>query len=238
MLACNTGLANPDREFDSREDELLYFMGTQLGQELHAIGVTDKKRLKLVQQGLLDRARNKAPRFDDGYPSMLSNWMALEYKKTVDAEKERAAQYLAEQSARQGATTSEDGLVYVPIIEGEGEQPNKGSNVTAHYVTSLSDGTVIDSTFDRGAPLQARLTQVIKCWSRGIQMMRVGGKARISCPSELTYGDRGTATIPGGAALTFEVELLDVESAVSAKAEETGVQRESGQAPPSNQPAG
>ena len=96
------------------------------------------------------------------------------------------------------------------LTEGEGDSPTADSTVTAHYHGTLRDGTVFDSSVDRGEPLTISLGQVIPCWTEGIALMRVGGKAKLTCPSGIAYGERGQGQIAPNAALTFEVELLDI----------------------------
>jgi FKBP-type peptidyl-prolyl cis-trans isomerase FkpA len=80
-----------------------------------------------------------------------------------------------------------------------------------HYHGTLRDGTVFDSSVDRGEPISFPLSGVISCWTEGVQKIKVGGKSKLVCPSETAYGDQGSGSIPGGAALAFEVELLAIE---------------------------
>jgi FKBP-type peptidyl-prolyl cis-trans isomerase FkpA len=97
------------------------------------------------------------------------------------------------------------------MAEGDGENPTASSYVTVHYHGTLRDGTVFDSSVERGTPSSFSLSGVIPCWTEAVQMIRVGGKARILCPSDTAYGDRSQPGIPGGSALLFEVELLSFE---------------------------
>ena len=97
-------------------------------------------------------------------------------------------------------------------LEGEGDFPTKGSQITAHYTGKLLDGTVFDSSVTRGTPFKFNLGagRVIKCWDQGFAQLKKGSKAILTCPPDLAYGDRGAgAMIKGGATLQFEVELLD-----------------------------
>ncbi|HEX8908988.1 MAG TPA: FKBP-type peptidyl-prolyl cis-trans isomerase, partial [Anaeromyxobacteraceae bacterium] len=91
-------------------------------------------------------------------------------------------------------------------------QPKETDTVKVHYTGTLIDGKVFDSSVKRGQPAEFPLNQVIKCWTEGVAKMKVGGKAKLVCPSSIAYGDEGRPpTIPGGATLVFEVELLDVK---------------------------
>jgi len=103
------------------------------------------------------------------------------------------------------------GFVYQEVVPGKGAAPAATDTVKVHYKGTLTDGTVFDSSIDRGQPAVFPLNQVIPCWSQGVAMMKVGGKARLVCPPELAYGDRGAPPkIKPGSTLVFEVELLDI----------------------------
>lgn len=103
------------------------------------------------------------------------------------------------------------GIVINMLREGSGAAPRNTDTVKVHYRGTLADGTEFDSSYKRGQPASFPLNRVIPCWTEAVQTIRVGGKARLQCPPELAYGDRGVpGTIPSGATLTFEVELLDI----------------------------
>lgn len=109
------------------------------------------------------------------------------------------------------ANETGSGLIYVETVAGEGNSPKPSSQVTVHYTGWLTDGTKFDSSVDRGQPATFGLNQVIAGWTEGVGMMKPGGKAMLVIPSDLGYGSRGAPpTIPGGATLVFEVELLQV----------------------------
>ncbi len=92
-----------------------------------------------------------------------------------------------------------------------GESPTRTNTVRVHYHGTLRDGTVFDSSVDRGAPFVTKLTSVIPCWTEGVQKMRVGGKARLVCPSQIAYRDRGSPPhIKPGATIAFDVELIEI----------------------------
>ncbi len=103
------------------------------------------------------------------------------------------------------------GLEYTLLRAGFGDRPNAVSKVRVHYHGTLQDGTVFDSSIERGSASTFGLNQVIKCWTEGIQLMQAGGKSKLVCPAKIAYGRRGSPpAIPPNATLTFEVELLDV----------------------------
>jgi FKBP-type peptidyl-prolyl cis-trans isomerase FkpA len=108
-------------------------------------------------------------------------------------------------------TTSSSGLVYQSIKEGTGPSPSATDTVKVHYRGTLADGKEFDSSYSRGQPLEFPLNRVIKCWTEGVQKLKVGGKAKLTCPPGIAYGERGAGgVIPPNATLTFEVELLGI----------------------------
>ena len=119
--------------------------------------------------------------------------------------------YLAENAAKKGVITTESGLQYEVLTTGTGATPTSDDQVTVHYHGMLTDGTVFDSSVDRGEPAQFGVTQVIPGWIEALQLMSVGDKWKLTIPSELAYGDRGAGGLIGpGATLVFEVELLGI----------------------------
>ena len=118
---------------------------------------------------------------------------------------------LARAAAEAGAVVTDSGLVYRSLLEGKGASPSATDTVSVHYRGSFPDGREFDSSHKRGKPASFALNRVIRCWTEGVQRMKVGGKARLTCPAALAYGDRGAGdVIPPNAVLNFEVELLAV----------------------------
>ncbi|HEY6133808.1 MAG TPA: FKBP-type peptidyl-prolyl cis-trans isomerase [Rubrivivax sp.] len=124
-----------------------------------------------------------------------------------------SAQQSAEASAKEpGASVSPNGLVYRSLQDGTGASPKGSDVVKVHYRGTLPDGTEFDSSYKRNAPAEFPLDRVIPCWTEGVARMKVGGKAKLTCPPAMAYGARGTpgGPIPPNATLFFEVELLGV----------------------------
>ena len=113
-------------------------------------------------------------------------------------------------AAAPGAVKTASGLLYRETAAGSGASPKATDNVKVHYRGTLIDGTEFDSSIKRGQPATFPLNGVIPCWTEGLQRMKVGGKATLGCPSSIAYGDGGRPSIPGGATLMFEVELLEI----------------------------
>ena len=110
-----------------------------------------------------------------------------------------------------GAVVTPSGLVYKSIKDGSGASPKATDTVKVHYRGTFPDGKEFDSSYKTGAPAEFPLNGVIKCWTEGVQMMKVGGKAKLTCPAAIAYGERGAGgVIPPNATLVFEVELLGV----------------------------
>jgi FKBP-type peptidyl-prolyl cis-trans isomerase FkpA len=120
--------------------------------------------------------------------------------------------FLAKAAAEPGAIKTSSGLIYRDLTPGTGNSPASSDVVKVNYRGTLLDGTEFDSSYKRNEPAEFPLNQVIPCWTEGVQHMKVGGKARLVCPSAIAYGERGSPpVIPGGATLIFEIELLEIK---------------------------
>ena len=132
-------------------------------------------------------------------------------KKAAGANLEKGAVYLEDNSKVIGVKTTDSGLQYMVLQEGAGtEHPGATDRVKVHYHGTLIDGTVFDSSVERGEPISFGLNQVIKGWTEGLQLMVVGEKTRLFIPSELGYGNRPAGKIGPGSVLIFDVELLGI----------------------------
>lgn len=114
--------------------------------------------------------------------------------------------------AQGAATTTKSGLVYQSLKDGSGASPAATDVVRVHYRGTFPDGREFDSSFKRGEPTEFPLNRVIPCWTEGVQLMKPGGKAKLTCPPAIAYGERGAGNvIPPNATLNFEIELISVK---------------------------
>ncbi len=129
----------------------------------------------------------------------------------IQKEKEAGAAFLAENKTKEGVVELPNGIQYQILKEGDGQKPAPSSQIKAHYRGALLNGTEFDSSFKRNQPFTARLTQLIQGWQIVLPMMPVGSMWRLWIPSDLAYGDNGAGgSIPGGATLLFDIELLEI----------------------------
>lgn len=139
--------------------------------------------------------------------------LETETAKEAEVTKQKGEEFLKENAKRENITVTATGLQYEVITEGDGKSPKGNDTVVCHYEGRLINGTVFDSSYRRGEPATFNLGQVIKGWTEGVQLMKVGSKYRFFIPSDLGYGDIGAGeVIPGGSTLIFEVELLAINN--------------------------
>src|SRR5688572_6919820 len=133
--------------------------------------------------------------------------MALPFAASTWAQSDAATKAAKEP----GAEVTASGLVYRSLKEGTGPKPQATDRVRVHYRGTFPDGKEFDSSYSRGEPAEFPLDRVIKCWTEGVQKLKVGGKAKLTCPPAIAYGERGAGgVIPPNATLQFEVELLGI----------------------------
>jgi len=196
----------------SEDEKALYALGVAVARNIQPFNLTEAE-LKHVQAGFADSALNK--KIDIDVQSYFPAIQELQNKRVAAAaetEKKAGEAFLAKAASEPGAKKTASGLVYSVITEGTGPSPAETDTVKVHYHGTLPDGTVFDSSVDRNEPATFPLNGVIPCWTEGVQLMKVGGKSRLICPSSIAYGDRGAPPdIKPGATLVFDVELLAIE---------------------------
>ncbi len=213
-------LAAPALAADPQTDEqkTIYSIGVALAQSLQPYYLSPAE-VALVQQGLTDGLADK-PKVDlKEYRVKLQQLAQQRATVAAEGEKKEAQGFLDKMAKEKGAQKTESGLIFFEVAPGKGESPKATDTVKVHYHGTLRDGTVFDSSKDRGTPATFPLNRVIPCWTEGVQKLKVGGKAKLVCPSSIAYGDRGAPPkIKPGAPLVFEVELIAIEAAAPAPA--------------------
>lgn len=205
------------QELTTDKDKVSYMVGMDVGRNLAQI--KDEIDVKVLMRGLEDvMAGRKTALTDEQANEVKQSFMQrLQAKAQEDrqaaAEKNRkeGEAFLAANAKKPGVKTTESGLQYQVITQGEGKKPAATDKVRVHYVGTLIDGTKFDSSIDRGQPAEFALNGVIKGWTEALQLMPVGSKYKLFVPSELGYGEQGTpGPIGPNSTLIFEVELLEI----------------------------
>lgn len=205
-----TALAQPALQTD--QDKTLYALGMAIGSNVQGFHLTPAE-LAVVTAGFGDAALGKKAQVEmDTYGPKIQALAQERMSAAASVEKKASQAFLDKMAMEKGAQKSASGVIYIPVSEGTGPSPKSTDTVKVNYHGTLRDGTVFDSSVQRGKPISFPLNGVIPCWTEGVQKMKVGGKAKLVCPSDTAYGDGGQGPIPGGAALMFEVELLGIEN--------------------------
>ncbi len=196
---------------NSDQDKTLYALGVAIGSNVKGLSLTSKE-LAFVQEGFHDAALGNKSRVDlQTYGPKIQALAQERTEAAAAVEKKKSSDFLAKMAQEKGAVKTDSGLVFVPVSKGTGDSPTADDTVRVNYKGMLPDGTVFDSSEQHGGkPITISLSSVIPCWTEALQKMQVGGKAKIGCPADLAYGDRGQGPIPGGAALVFNVELVGI----------------------------
>ncbi len=212
-VACTPPAVPTAVELETDDQKTLYAIGVALSQQLQAFALTEEE-LTFINAGMADGVLRRTHKVDMQTYGPKINELAQQRVAVVVKRQAEESKALLEKSAGEpGAVTTESGAIVIPIKEGSGPTPKAENTVKVHYHGTLTDGTVFDSSIDRGVPATFPLANVIKCWTEGVQKIKVGGKARLVCPAEVAYGNRGAPpNIRPGATLIFEVELLEIVS--------------------------
>ena len=217
------GIASAEPKLESDDQKTLYALGVALSQNLAPFSLAPDE-VEIVTMGLSDGALGKEPKIDVNAQRAKFQQLAQSRQSAAAAKEKEASKDFLEKAAKEdGAEKTESGLIYKETKAGEGESPKATDRVTVHYHGTLTDGTVFDSSKDRGQPATFPLNGVIPCWTEGVQKMKKGGSARLICPSDIAYGDRGAPPkIKPGATLIFDVELIEIAEGAKAPAKPPG----------------
>jgi FKBP-type peptidyl-prolyl cis-trans isomerase len=202
----------PKKKMD--DSKTLYGLGLAIARSLETFALSPAE-LDHVISGLRDGVAGKPKmKLDQDLQAAVNELAhgraAKAAEKAATKEKEAGPPYLAKMAKEPGAKKTASGAIVITEKEGSGASPKETDKVKVNYTGKLVNGNVFDSSQGRG-PAEFPLNQVVKCWTEALQMMKVGGKAKVVCPSAIAYGEQGRPpVIPGNAVLTFEVELLDI----------------------------
>ena len=200
-------------------DKLSYALGLGIGRQLAQMGA-EQLSIDDFAQAIKDVVAGGQLKLDEAEAQVIVQefFQKQEEKQRAAAAemgkkaKEEGEKYLAENAKKEGVVTLPSGLQYLVIKEGNGKRPKATDKVKCHYAGMLVDGTLFDSSVQRGEPATFPLNQVIAGWTEGLQLMTEGSKYRFFIPYTLGYGERGAgASIPPFAALVFDVELIEVQ---------------------------
>lgn len=196
---------------ETNEEQAGYAIGLQVGGSLAE--VKDDVDFDAVVKAMRTAMNGETPLMDEEQTRQVFEAFGQRMQaKMAAGNREAGEAFLAENAGKEGVEVTASGLQYKVLEQGEGAKPGPDSRVSVHYRGTLIDGTVFDSSYDRGEPAVFALSSVVPGWQEGLQLMTVGSKYMLWLPSELGYGDMGTpgGPIGPGSALVFEVELLDI----------------------------
>ena len=222
IAGCNNGGAGAGGAvaLNTDDDKTAYALGSILGRNAEAAKL-NPSQLAAAKEGFGDAAAGKKPQIDlSVYGPKVNEMMRAKQEEAqkeavakAQQQKEKDRPFLEAAAKEAGVEKLASGVVVKTITEGKGASPKATDYVKVGYTGKLTDGTVFDASEKHGGPQAFFLNRVVPCWTEGVQKMKVGGKALLTCPAEVAYGDRGMPpTIPGGSVLQFEVELVSIEA--------------------------
>jgi FKBP-type peptidyl-prolyl cis-trans isomerase FkpA len=211
LASCNKSATTTSTALTTDDQKIIYAIGLNMARPLSQLSLTPAE-VAVLQKGIADQVAGKPEIKLEEWGPKINDFAAARMGKASEAEKTKGAAFLEQAAKESGAVKTPSGLVYKEIKAGTGATPTPASIIKAEYRGTLIDGKEFDSSIGK-QPIEIPLGNVVPCWVEGFQKMKVGGKAKLTCPSDLAYGDRGAPPdIPPGATLVFEVELLDVKN--------------------------
>lgn len=212
LIACTqkSGTGGSAVKLETEDQKTLYALGLLVGSNVKSFALKPEE-LEIVKAGITDAVTDTKPQVElDTYGPKVQELNLQRAALAADDAKKKGEEFAATVAKEKDTTKTATGIVIRTITAGTGPSPAATDVVKVHYEGKLIDGTVFDSSVQRGEPVEFPLNGVVPCWTEAVQTMKKGGKAQIVCPSAVAYGDRGSRpSIPPGATLSFEVELLD-----------------------------
>ena len=214
LLAAFIGISTniKAQETMTQAEKISYALGANIGESFKQQGIEVQmdKFFQGFQEGIAGKNQFTQAEMEQIF-NEFQQMMQKKQNSIVDEEKAKGAAFLAENKKKDCVIETASGLQYKVVKMGTGAKPTATDKVKVHYHGTLIDGTVFDSSVERGEPITFGLNQVIAGWTEGVQLMPVGSKFIFYIPSNLAYGDRAAGSIKPGSTLIFEVELLDIE---------------------------
>jgi FKBP-type peptidyl-prolyl cis-trans isomerase FklB len=219
LLAAPTIVSAADVKTDKQK--LSYIFGVQVGQGLKAEGI--ELEMDAFSAGITDMMEGNKPKIDQATAQKLvqdyQQKKQAKMAETAAKKQKQADAFLAKNAKEKGVVVTATGLQYKVLEQGKGKSPTSEDKVVAHYTGKLLDGTVFDSSVERGEPATFPVSGVIKGWQEALPMMKEGAKWQLVIPANLAYGDRGIGNIIGpNETLMFDIELVSIETADATKA--------------------
>lgn len=209
MFSCASAQKG-NNDIKSKSDSLSYALGVSIGENFKKSGIVELN-YDLIAKAIEEQMKGEG-KMD---LQIADTFVRDQLKKMGEAKKEivkkQGEDFLAANKSKEGVMSTASGLQYKSNVEGTGVAPDVNDKVTVHYHGTLIDGTVFDSSVDRGQPATFALNQVIPGWTEGLQLMKEGGKMTFYIPQNLAYGSRAQGKIEAFSTLLFEVELIKVE---------------------------
>jgi FKBP-type peptidyl-prolyl cis-trans isomerase len=210
LAACNAKDQTGAADGETLDADTSYAFGVLMGADIKPFGL--KFDYKAFTEGFKGSLDGDAKITEEDAIAVVQQTIRESMEREAAKNLEEGTKFLEENAKRNGVITTESGLQYEIMKEGEGEKPDFDSVVSVDYEGSLVDGTVFDSSYERGVPAEFALDQLIPGWTEGIQLMSPGARYKLYIPPSLGYGDQpvGGGAIPANSTLIFDVELLDI----------------------------
>ena len=204
----------------TQKDKVSYAIGQQIGTSLKKQGaetINLDVMFQSIRQSFNGEKSQMTPEETRATMMEMQKQMQAKMKKDAEANKAKGTKFLASNKNKKGVKTTKSGLQYKIITKGKGPKPSPTQKVKVHYKGTLTDGTVFDSSYERGQPAEFPVNGVIKGWQEALTLMPVGSKWQLTIPSDLAYGPRGNPRIPAHSVLLFDVELLEIVASKDTK---------------------
>ncbi|WP_289282960.1 MULTISPECIES: FKBP-type peptidyl-prolyl cis-trans isomerase [unclassified Methylophaga] len=213
LFGANVMAADNATTLDTDKQKISYIFGIQVGQNMMQEGV--ELDIEAFKAGVADMMAGQQPQLDQATAEQVVQayqaQKAQELAKVMNEKQAQAKAFMEENAKKDGVVTTDSGLQYEVLKEGDGATPTENDKVIANYKGTLIDGTVFDSSYDRGEPATFPVNGVIQGWQEALKMMKEGSKWRIVVPANLAYGPRGAGNLIGpNETLIFEIELIAI----------------------------